>query len=247
MPDPYAFSFEPLFLVLGAAAIWLYVRAGWPSLLRTALFAAGLALVVVPVNSPLETLSIHYLLVIHMLQNVSVADWAPPLLILGLTPAMRWGIAGRLGRPWARLTRPVVALPIWFLGWYAIHWSPFFDYALRHPWALNVQHLALLAIGTLFWWPVLGREPHGLATPVTIAYLGVAFATSAFLGLAFIFSTSAFYGFYEHAPRIWGLSATKDQNLAGILMNAEQTAIFLGAIAYFLWRLLDEENETALA
>ena len=59
---------------------------------------------------------------------------------------------------------------------------------------------------------------------------------------ALIFSTTPFYSFYKHTPRLWGLSPSRDQNLGGILMNAEQTLVFLTAIAYFLWRLLDEEH-----
>jgi len=240
--DPYAFSFEPLFLVLGAAALVAYLRARPAPWWRVVLFCVGLALVVVPVNSPLETIATERLLLIHLLQNVMLADWAPPLLILGLTPAMRAALARLGGRPFAALTRPVVSLPVWLVGWYGIHWGFFYDFALRHPVVLNVEHLLLLSIGLLFWWPVLADEPRRLTTPVKIAYLGAAFVASSFLGLAFIFSTSPFYAFYEHAPRLWGLSPAKDQNLGGILMNGEQTAVFLAALAYFLWRLLEEEH-----
>ena len=71
--------------------------------------------------------------------------------------------------------------------------------------------------------------------------------TSAFLSLALIFSTSAFYGFYEAAPRLWGLSPEKDQNLGGILMNGEQMIVFFAALSYFLMRLLSEEEEAQRA
>jgi len=173
-----------------------------------------------------------------------LADWAPPLLILGLTPAMRAGLARRGGPPMAFVTRPRIALPVWLLGWYGIHWGFFYDFALRHPIVLNLEHLLLLGIGLLFWWALLSDEPQRLSIPVKIAYLGAAFVTSVFLGLAFIFSASPFYDFYARAPRLWGLSPAKDQNLGGILMNGEQTAVFLTALAYFLWRLLDEEHST---
>ena len=245
MRDPYAFSFEPLFLVLGVAALVAFVRARPRPWWRVALFLAGLALVVVPVNSPLETIATERLLLIHLLQNVMLSDWAPPLLILGLTPAMRSALARRGGRPFAVATRPRVALPVWLVGWYAIHWGVLYDFALRHPLALNLEHLVLLGIGLLFWWPVLADAPRRLTTPVKIAYLGAAFVASAFLGLAFTFSTSPFYDFYAKAPRLWGLSTAKDQNIGGILMNGEQTVVFLAAIAYFLWRLLEEESLAA--
>ena len=145
------------------------------------------------------------------------------------------------------LTRPMVALPVWLLGWYGVHLPAFYDYALEHHWALQLEHAILIAIGLIFWWPVFTTRPHRVSTPVILGYLGIAFAVSAFLGLALTFSETPFYSFYEQAPRLWGLSAAKDQNLGGILMNVEQTAIFLAAIVYFLLRLLAEEEETQRA
>ena len=65
---------------------------------------------------------------------------------------------------------------------------------------------------------------------------------SSFLGLALIFSTRAIYTYYEHTPRLWGLSPVRDQNLGGILMNGEQTLIVLVAIGYYVVRLLNEED-----
>jgi putative membrane protein len=241
-PAPWSFSWEPLFLALAVVAASVYARAARaarPSAARVVVFALGLALVVAALCSPLETIARHYLLLFHLLGNVMIADWAPPLLILGLTPEMRASIARRGGRPLGRITQPWVSLPVWLGVWYLVHLPGFYDYALRHIWALNVEHALLIAAGLLFWWTVFGGV---LSTAGTLAYLGVAFVASAFLGLAFIFSSSAFYDFYKDAPRLWGLSATKDQNLGGILMNAEQTVVFLAALSYFLVRLLDEED-----
>ena len=109
-----SFTFEPLFVVLGIAALVAYLRAWrregagiWPAVA----FGAGVVLIVAALNSPLETIAIDYLVLFHLLQNVIIADWAPPLLILGLTPAMRGAIAARGGRPFALVTRPTVALP----------------------------------------------------------------------------------------------------------------------------------------
>ncbi len=241
-PAPWSFSWEPFFLALSVVAAVAYARAArtaQPSRIRVATFALGLGLVVAALCSPLETIARHYLLLFHLLGNVMIADWAPPLLILGLTPAMRAEISRRGGTVLARLSRPWIALPTWLAVWYLVHLPAFYDYALRHTWALNVEHGLLIAAGLLFWWTVFGGV---LSTPGALAYLGVAFVASAFLGLAFIFSSTAFYDFYEHAPRLWGLSAAKDQNLGGILMNAEQTAVFLTALSYFLVRLLNEEE-----
>jgi cytochrome c oxidase assembly factor CtaG len=164
-PDPYSFSFEPLFLALGgvaAVAYWLAARRDPPG--RRALsYAAGLLLVVGALNSPLETIAANYLLLIHLLQNVMIADWAPPLLLLGLTPGMRATIARRGGSAFAWVTRPKIALPVWLVSWYAIHFAVFYDFALENPWMLNIEHVLLIAAGLLFWWPVLAGEPHDVS------------------------------------------------------------------------------------
>ena len=244
-PTPWAFSWEPLFLALALVAAGAYIRAARttrPSIARVLALTFGLALVVAALCSPLETIARRYLVLFHLLGNVMIADWAPPLLIMGLTPAMRAAIARRGGHVLARLSRPWVTLPAWLAVWYLVHLPVFYDYALRHTWALNVEHALLIAAGLVFWWPLLGHASTALTTPGALAYLGVAFVSSAFLGLAFIFSSTPFYDFYKHAPRLWGLSAAKDQNLGGILMNGEQTAVFLTALAYFLVRLLNEEE-----
>ena len=80
----------------------LYVRAWRRGSRRLpgahARFGAGLLLVVGALNSPLGTIAIEYLVLFHLLQNVMISDWAPPLLLIGLTPAMRAAVATRGGR-----------------------------------------------------------------------------------------------------------------------------------------------------
>jgi cytochrome c oxidase assembly factor CtaG len=236
--SPTDFGFEPLFLALGAVAAVLYARAARtdpPSRWRLTSFVAGLFLIAASLNSPLENIAAHYLLLMHLLQNALIADVAPLLVMLGLTPRMREGLRRRgLGRIRSRWI-----LPVWLAAWYLTHLAPFYDWALRTGWGLNIEHAILVAVGLLFWWPIV----TGRLTPATgLAYLAAAFVGSVFLGLAYIFSSSAFYSFYEHAPRLWGLSPVRDQNLGGILMNGEQTLVFLLTIGYFVVRLLDEEN-----
>ena len=251
-PDPYSFTFEPLFLALAVVAGVIYARAARAEAVpwgRKALFGLGLLLVAGALNSPLETLAANYLLLIHLLQNVMIADWAPPLLIIGLTPLMRTALARRGGSAFAWVTRPKIALPVWLVGWYGIHLAGFYDFALRNPWALNLEHAVLIAIGLLFWWPLFSDEPHRISTPVKLGYLGAGFVGSAFLGLALTFSETPLYDFYTQVPRLWGLSPARDQNFGGILMNGEQALVFLAAITYFLVQLLreEEEKERALA
>jgi len=246
MPSPWSFTFEPLFVLLGAVAAVLYVRAwrrapgpAW----RAWCFGAGVALVVLALNSPLGTIAISYLVLFHLLQNVMISDWAPPLLLIGLTPAMRAGIAARGGGWFAWVTRPQVALPVWLVGWYVVHLGAVYDALVRNPLLLMVEHAFLIAIGLLLWWPVLCDLPHRLPTLGRIGYVLAAFVGSAFLGLALTFSPPL-YDYYASRPeRLWGITAEQDQNLGGILMSTEQALVFFAAIVWLLARLFREEAE----
>jgi cytochrome c oxidase assembly factor CtaG len=228
-----SFTFEWFFLgaaIAAAAAYVWFARDDRPEPWRAALFALGLVLIAGSLNSPLETIAAKRLLLIHLLQNGLIADIAPLLVLLGLTPKMRAALPP---------VRARYALPAWLIAWYGTHAANFYDWALRNSWPLNIEHALLILGGLLFWWPLVSRR---LSTPSALAYLGAAFVASSFLGLALIFSTRPLYSYYEHTPRLWGLSPTRDQNLGGILMNAEQTLVFLLAIGFYVWRLLSEEH-----
>jgi cytochrome c oxidase assembly factor CtaG len=233
-----SFSFEWVFLGLAIAAAAVYAwtaRNDRPEPWRIAVFVVGLLLIGGSLNSPLETIAATRLLLVHLLQNGLIADIAPLLLLLGLTPKMRsW-----LDRHGARSIRARYALPAWLIAWYGTHAANFYDWALRTSWPLQLEHAILIAGGLLFWWPLVSGR---LGAPAALAYLGVGFVASSFLGLALIFSSRPLYSFYEHTPRLWGLSPVRDQNLGGILMNGEQTLVFLLAIGWYVWRLLNEED-----
>jgi putative membrane protein len=228
-----SFTFEWFFLGASVAALAAYIwfaRHDRPEWWRATLFVVGLLLIAGSLNSPLETIATKRLLLIHLLQNGLIADIAPLLLLLGLTPRMRAALPP---------VRARYALTAWLLAWYGTHVANVYDWALRTTWPLQIEHAVLIAGGLLFWWPLVSGR---LSAPAAIAYLGVAFVASSFLGLALIFSSRPVYGYYAHTPRLWGLSPVRDQNLGGILMNAEQTVVFLLAIGWYVWHLLSEED-----
>ncbi len=245
--SPWAWSFEPVFVVAAAVAGWWWLRArrAEPSARRrhAVCFGSGLALIVVALDSPLETIAVEHLVVAHLLQNVAIGDWAPMLLLLGLTPGMRTRLAERGGRPLARLVRPQVALPVWIVGWYVIHLGPVFDAFVRNGVLLNVEHALLIALGLLFWWPVLIEVPRAVSTLGRLAYVFAAFFASAFLGLALTFAPPIYDWYAERPERLWGISAARDQSYGGILMSAEQAAVFLAVIVWLLLVLFREEAE----
>jgi cytochrome c oxidase assembly factor CtaG len=242
-PPASSFSFEPLFIVLAAIAVALYVRyAPTAGNGRRVLFGLGIACIVVPLNSPLETIATHYLLMAHLAQNAMSADIAPPLLILGLPPDARASLQRRGGRLLAGLSRPAIAGIVWLVTWYGVHLSVVYDFLLEHQILLNLEHAVLISVGLLFWWPVLSGLAGSLEAPGGLLYLFLAFATSAFLGLALTFLPS-FYTYYQHTPRLWGLSPNADQNIGGSLMAGEQSAVFVAGMCWVFFRLLEEDAD----
>jgi putative membrane protein len=242
--QPYSWSlhaeavvFVPL-LALGYACVARrYQPEGW----RIACFLSGLALILAVFVTPLESLALHYLLTAHLLQNVALAEWSPALVVLGISPA-----AARAARRYAAvrtLTHPLVALPLWLATYYLWHIPAAYDTALRHPETLlHLEHLCYFVTGVLVWWPVL---TGALDAGASAAYLFAAFALASPLGLLLALIPNAVYGFYEHAPRVWGWSPLTDQQVAGLTMTAEEAVVFFGAFAFYFVRFMHRE-ETAL-
>ena len=161
---PYAWTWNEETLVFVPALAVAYVlavrRVGAPYW-RIACFAAAAFFLIAFGVSPLHELALRYLLLVHLLQNVVLAEWAPLLLVLSLPPAL----AALLTEPPAMraLTRPVVAMPLWLANYAIWHVPLLYDAALRQPHTLlHLEHLTYLATGVLMWWPVFQDSPRRL-------------------------------------------------------------------------------------
>jgi cytochrome c oxidase assembly factor CtaG len=63
------------------------------------------------------------------------------------------------------------------------------------------------------------------------------------LGLYLTWSKSVAYGYYEHVPRIWGLSPIEDQNVGGAIMMLEQSLVLVTAFCILFVRMLIQSEE----
>jgi cytochrome c oxidase assembly factor CtaG len=239
--DPYRFALDAdaLVVIPGTAAVYLVAATRFPAPgWRVASILAGCALMLAVQIGPLDTLALHYLLSIHLLQNVVLAEWGPLLCVLALTPRMAMELVRIPGV--RTLTHPLVALPVWLGTYFAWHLPWAYDAALHHQWTiLHVEHASYFASGCLVWWPVF----HGrIGSGTKALYLFGAFVLASPLGLLLALLPSPVYTFYEHVPRIWGLSALADQQVAGMTMASEQAVVFFTVFAFYLRRFLREEQ-----
>jgi len=93
------------------------------------------------------------------------------------------------------------------------------------------MHTALVLTAVLFWIPVCGPFPElRISPPAQMVYLFVASIVPTVPGAWLTFANGAVYSVYDIPDRLWGLSVTSDQQIAGLLMK-------LGAGSY-LWLLI---------
>ena len=209
---------------------------------RIACYAGAMVLLAVAFWTPLHHLGLHYLLSAHLLQNVILAEWAPLLAVLGLSPTMTGALARHA--PWRVAVHPAVALPVWLADYFAWHIPAVYDVALEHQtWLIHVEHACYFATGLLVWWPLVHDIPHRLASGRRALYAFAAFLLASPLGLLLALLPNPIYPFYVHArPRIWGLSPLTDQEIAGVTMATEQAIVLFAMFLFWFRRFLEEEG-----
>jgi cytochrome c oxidase assembly factor CtaG len=238
-PHSWALHWDVLVALGVLAAAFAWSQRHWPSsTARRVAFDLAVILLLAVYVTPLHTIALHYLLSIHLLQNVVTAEWAPGLVVFALAPSL----AAELERnaAYRLVTHPLFALPLWLGTYFAWHVPPIYDAALEQGgWLLNLEHLSYFLAGALMWWPVVhGKHSDG----VKALYLFVAFVLASPLGLLLALLPRPVYDFYKDAPGLWGISHLTDQQIAGVTMAVEQAIVFFAVFAYYLGRFLRAEQ-----
>lgn len=232
--DPYAWSWNPEALVIVPALtigyLWALRRYPAPAW-RIACFLGAMLLLLAVTVTPVETIAMNYLLTLHLVQNVVLAEWAPLLFALGIPPALA------LRGP---EVQPVLALALWVGNYMIWHLPWIYDAALRHPHSLlHLEHALYFVTGVLLWWPVVHG---GLSAGASAAYVFAAFALASPIGLMMALVPEAIYDFYADGPGLWGLDAVTDQQIAGVTMSVTESVVFFAAFAFFVARFFQEQD-----
>ena len=225
---------------------------------RAAAFFAGIAVLFLALDSPLDTLGDTYLFSAHMVQHLLLILIVPPLLLLGM-PASLVERARRvpwMRRPMSALGAPAVA---WGLGigtmavW---HIPALYDAALVRGGVHVVQHLSFLVTGTIFWWPVVAPAGDARLDPLpAVLYLVAAALAGSVVGIVITFARVDLYpAYFLPVDRLgieplirngWGLSPEVDQELGGLLMWIPGGLVYLCAILGMMarWYRTSEQTE----
>jgi cytochrome c oxidase assembly factor CtaG/cytochrome oxidase Cu insertion factor (SCO1/SenC/PrrC family) len=227
-------SFDP-FLVVAVlvaawheAGLWQLARRSRPERtgqrrLRSACFYAGLAVLLLAVESPIDYWADDYFFV-HMIQHLLLMFAAPTLVVAGAPwQPLLAALPARLGRAatrgvlagaWSRplraacgfLLRPWVSVACFNAVMIAWHVPALFDLAENnqavHIW---LMHGSFLTAGLLFWLQYVPSPPFRRRMPLTsraVALFGTNVVMIVLAMALSIFSRTSVYPVYSHLPGV---------------------------------------------
>jgi putative membrane protein len=236
----------PIALVALAYAVRVrtLARRGQPApRWRIALFALGIALLVLAVASPIARIGEEKLFAFHMAQHLLLGDLAPLCLLAGLTGPILRPVLALPGVMRLRvLANPFVALPLWAVNLVLWHVPFFYEAAVENGAVHVVEHMAFFTAGVVLWLPVLETlpAPEWFGSGAKLGYIVGVRVVATVLGNLFVWSGEPFYDVYDTGDEYLGLSPEGDQSLAGSLMMLEGSLVTVIAIAWLFLRMAQE-------
>lgn len=211
-------------------------------------FLAGAVVLWFALASPLDAIGDEYLFGAHMTQHVLMTLIAAPMLVLGtpgwlLRPLLKYPLIDRLAR---FLSHPIVAFALFngvFVVW---HFPGLYDSTLDSETIHIIEHLSFIITAVINWWPVFGAVPEleYLKPPAKLLYLFLEGVPSTILGAIIVFAPNILYTPYLAAPRIFGINAWDDQQIAGLIMAMPAGMVYLVALGgvFFSWMKSEEQK-----
>jgi putative membrane protein len=252
-----------LYVAVAGLLYWLggigYRRA---DPLRAAAFVAGLATIVLALDSPIDTYA-DQLFWVHMFQHVLLLTVAPPLILLGRPWPRMWRALpldlrttvgrriarGRATAPLRRLARPIPAWALFNVTFLAWHIPGAYDATLRSNAIHQFEHAMFFFTGLLFWARVIDPGPlrPRLIWPMRIGYVIGAMVVGWGLAIALVLAPQPLYAHYAAlAHRPGGISALTDQQLAAGIMWVPGSIAYAVAALIGFYRWLEPDPERSV-
>ena len=250
--SPWRFQAHPevWVLVVFLVGAWLYairvigplspeVRAGEPVLTRrqAGMFTGVIALLWLSSDWPIHDISEEYLYSVHMFQHMALSYFLPPLVLLATPVWLFRAILGsqRAGKVISWLAKPVIAGVLFNVVIMVTHIPAMVNQSVSNPVLHYSLHVAVVASSLLMWIPVVAPDPAmriGYGGRMVYLFLMSIIPTVPAAWLTF--AEGVVYKQYDIAVRVWGLSVTTDQQIAGAVMKLGGS-VFLWSIIVFLW------------
>lgn len=196
-------------------------------------FVAGLVSLWVASDWPVHDIAEEYLYSVHMSQHLLLSFVAPAMFLLG-TPTWLARLVvgnGAAYRVLKRLTRPIPATLAFNAVVVFSHIPAVVNVSVSNPVLHYGVHVAVVSTSLLMWTPVAGPLPElRFSLPVQMIYLFLQSVIPTVPAGWLTFADAAVYRSYDIPTRVFGLSVTYDQQIAGMQMKV------IGGV--FLWTVI---------
>ena len=172
------------------------------------------------------------LLSVHMVQHMLLSMVVPLCLALGAPVTLALRTLPRAPRRWLLavlhsrfakvLAFPPLALVVYIVSPWALYFSPWYDASLESMYIHEMMHIHLVAVGALFFWPLMGVDPvpGRVDYPFRVLLAVLTLPFHAFLGVTIMGQSSLIAGEHYLALRegpmgSWLPDPLVDQHLAG--------------------------------
>lgn len=202
-------------------------------------FVAAVVLLWVASDWPMHDISEEYLYSAHMLQHMILSYFVPPLVWLA-TPAWLFDVVVGRGRalPVVRfLSRPPIAGVLFNLVVMITHIPALVNRSVSNGPLHYSLHVLVVVSSLLMWIPVLGpnRSWH-MGYGGKMIYLFLMSVVPTVPAGWLTFAEGVVYRSYDIPVRVWGISATVDQQLAGAVMKLGGSIFLWTVITYMFFK-----------
>lgn len=212
-------------------------------------YSVGIIALWVAADWPIHEIAEQRLLSVHMAQHFLLTMVVPPLLLLG-TPAWLLRLILRPGtRNFALLrwsTRFLPALVIFNVVLVFSHIPQVVNTSIQNGWVHFSVHAVLFVSSLIVWLPVVSPLPEiPRFTPLVRCLYLFTWSILPTIPASFLtWGSTPVYSAYGDLPKMWGLSALEDQQIAGIVMKTGTGLLLwaLIAVTFFRWAG-DEERQ----
>lgn len=235
----------PAAAVFALAAFYLYGvlvlrRRGdrWPVARTISFVVLGLGSAAVATLSPIAGYDTT-LLSMHMVQHMILSMLVPVFLALGAPVTLALRTLTRTPRGWllsllhsrvaAVLSFPVVAFALYALSPWMLYFTSWYPATLESDYLHNVLHLHFVAVGCLFFWPLVGIDPvpGRVIFPFRLLTIFLTLPFHAFLGVTIMGMSTLIAGEHYRALDLAWVDPVADQERAGAILWGSGDAIGL--------------------
>ncbi len=204
---------------------------------QVASFVGAIALLWFGADWPVHDIGENYLYSVHMFQHMIFSYFVPPLALMA-TPEWMWRAlvgTGRFYRVASKLAKPIVAGVIFNVVVMVTHVPGVVNAATTNGPLHYTLHLLVMLTAMLMWVPVVGPfKEWQIGAGAKSIYLFLMSVVPTVPAAWLTFAEGTVYSHYRQPVRVWGLTVTNDQQLAGAIMKIFG-GLYLWSIVIFLF------------